>query len=64
MTNDKSGVWEIGGKPGATAMAGENPVNDYLFGVAPPVTAEFTRIATLLAFVGSGIAVWLAGLFW
>ncbi len=29
MTNDKSGVWEIGEHAGANAMADENPVNDY-----------------------------------
>ncbi len=28
MTNDKSGVWEIGKNSGANAMADENPVND------------------------------------
>ncbi len=29
MTNDKSGVSEIGKNSGANAMADENPVNDY-----------------------------------
>ncbi len=29
MTNDKSGVWEIGKNSGTDAMADENPVNDY-----------------------------------
>ncbi len=29
MTNDKSGVWEIGENSGANAMVDENPVNDY-----------------------------------
>ncbi len=29
MTNDKSGVWEVGENSGANVMADENPVNDY-----------------------------------
>ncbi len=29
MSNDKSGVSEIGENSGANAMADENPVNDY-----------------------------------
>ncbi len=29
MTDDKSGVWEIGENSGVNAMADENPVNDY-----------------------------------
>ncbi len=29
MTNDKSGVWEIGENAGANAIADENPVHDY-----------------------------------
>ncbi len=35
MTNDKSGVWEIGEKSGANAMVDENLVNDYLLASLP-----------------------------